>query len=100
MMLLGEKLSAEDALKWGLVWDVVEDNRLMEAAETIAKKMGNGPTVGLNLIRRLLDASEDNNLDAQLELEARSQSAAGGTADFKEGVKAFLEKRPAEFSGR
>jgi 2-(1,2-epoxy-1,2-dihydrophenyl)acetyl-CoA isomerase len=100
MMLLGEKLPADKALEWGLVWDVVEDNRLMEAAEKIAKKLGNGPTVSLNLIRRLLDASEGNDFGAQLEMEARSQSTAGKTEDFREGVKAFLEKRPAQFAGR
>ncbi|NQV21905.1 MAG: enoyl-CoA hydratase/isomerase family protein [Rhodospirillales bacterium] len=100
MMLLGEKLPAEKAHEWGLVWEVVEDNRLIEAAEKIAKKLGKGPTVGLNLIRGLLDASESNGFEDQLHLEARSQSAAGATDDFKEGVKAFLEKRPAQFAGR
>lgn len=100
MMLLGEKLPADKAQEWGLVWDVVEDNRLLEAAEEVAKKLGNGPTVGLNLIRDLLAASETNNFEQQLEKEARSQSTAGATEDFKEGVKAFLEKRPAQFTGR
>lgn len=100
MMLLGEKLPAEKAQEWGLVWDVVEDNRLMEAADKIARKLGNGPTVGLNLIRGLLAASESNGFEEQLEMEARSQSTAGATDDFKEGVKAFLEKRPAQFSGQ
>jgi 2-(1,2-epoxy-1,2-dihydrophenyl)acetyl-CoA isomerase len=100
MMLLGEKLPAEKAQEWGLVWEVVEDNRLLEAAEEIAKKLGNGPTVGLNLIRGLLAASEGNDFSAQLGIEARAQSAAGATDDFKEGVKAFLEKRPAAFTGR
>jgi 2-(1,2-epoxy-1,2-dihydrophenyl)acetyl-CoA isomerase len=99
MMLLGEKLPAEKAYEWGLVWEVVEDNRLMEAAEKIATKLGKGPTVGLNQIRGLLDASEGNSFGGQLDLEARAQSTAGATNDFREGVKAFLQKRPAEFSG-
>jgi 2-(1,2-epoxy-1,2-dihydrophenyl)acetyl-CoA isomerase len=99
MMLLGEQLPAEKAHEWGLVWEVVEDNRLMEAAEKVAKKLGNGPTIGLNLIRGLLAASEGNSFDEQLDAEARAQSAAGATNDFREGVKAFLQKRPAEFSG-
>lgn len=99
MALLGEKLPAKTAADWGLIWQCVADDQLMPTAKAMATKLANGPTRGLGLIRRALHMSELNGLDAQLDLERDSQRQAGRTRDFREGVQAFLQKRPAKFTG-
>ncbi len=100
MMLLGEKLSAEQAHEWGLVWQLVEDGELDGLTGGLAAKLARGPTAGLSLARRLLNASQTNDFATQIALEAESQSLAAKTEDHIEGVTAFLEKRPAVFKGR
>ncbi|MES2752079.1 MAG: enoyl-CoA hydratase/isomerase [Pseudomonadota bacterium] len=100
LSLLGEKLPAEKALEWGLVNRVVDDAALAEETKKLAHDLANGPTVALSLIRRLYWESDGNSFDDQLDLEMRSQMKAGRSEDFKEGVGAFLEKRPAKFKGR
>lgn len=100
MALLGESVPAEKAAEWGLIWQVVDDDKLMDAARGLAHKLAQGPTVGLGLIKQALNRSLDNGLDAQLDVERDLQRAAAGSEDFREGVAAFLEKRPARFSGR
>jgi len=99
LSLLGEKLPAETALAWGLVNRVHDDAALAGEALTLARDLANGPTVALGLMRNLYWESAENSFEDQLNLECRSQRTAGGTADFKEGVTAFLEKRPAQFRG-
>lgn len=99
LALLGEKLEAERALQWGLIWDVVDDNDLMTHASALAHHLATQPTVALALTKKLLRASINNTLDEQLALERDFQNAASQTADFKEGVDAFLNKRKANFSG-
>ena len=99
LSLLGEKLPAETALQWGLVNRVYDDGELIEKAKTLAIDLANGPTKALSLIRRLYWESLDNSYEEQLNLERQSQRIAGSSEDFREGVRAFLEKRPAKFKG-
>ncbi len=100
LSLLGEKLPAEKALEWGLVNRVVDDAALAEETKKVAHDLANGPTVALSLIRNLYWESPHNSFEEQIDLEKRSQQIAGRAEDFKEGVSAFLEKRPAKFTGR
>jgi 2-(1,2-epoxy-1,2-dihydrophenyl)acetyl-CoA isomerase len=100
MAMLGEPLSAESAAQWGLVWKMVDDDKLMAEARGFAAKLAQGPTAGLGLIKQALNRSLANSLDAQLDVERDLQRLAACSEDFKEGVAAFLEKRPAKFKGR
>jgi 2-(1,2-epoxy-1,2-dihydrophenyl)acetyl-CoA isomerase len=99
LSLLGERLPAETALAWGLVNRVFDDTALMDEARRLAAELAAGPTVALGMISRLYWESPQNSYEQQLDQECRSQRLAGATADFREGVKAFLEKRPAKFVG-
>ena len=100
LSLMGERLPAEKALEWGLVNRVHDDDILMEEAMKLARELANGPTVALSLMRKLYWDSPENSFEEQLNLEFESQRLAGATEDFKEGVAAFLEKRPAKFRGK
>lgn len=100
MALLGEPVDAETAERWGLVWRCVDDAALDAAARAAAERLAKGPTEAYRLTRIALRRSLGNDLDAQLELEARLQGDAGRTRDFAEGVAAFLEKRRPHFEGR
>jgi len=100
LSLMGERLPAEKALEWGLVNRVHDDGSLIEEAMKTAHELANGPTVALGLIRKLYWESLENSFEDQLNLECQSQRLAGATDDFKEGVTAFLEKRPAKFKGK
>ncbi|MDB5627294.1 MAG: 2-(1,2-epoxy,2-dihydrophenyl)acetyl-CoA isomerase, partial [Tardiphaga sp.] len=100
LSLLGEKLPAEKALEWGLINRVHDDAVLMEEAMKLAHELANGPTIALSLIRKLYWGSSENSFEDQINLEVQSQRIAGSAADFKEGVSAFLEKRPAKFTGQ
>jgi 2-(1,2-epoxy-1,2-dihydrophenyl)acetyl-CoA isomerase len=99
MMLLGEALPAATAAEWGLIWRVVDDDKLMDEARALAGKLAQGPTVGLGLIKEALNRALESTLDAQLDAERDLQRIAAKSADFREGVAAFLEKRPAKFTG-
>jgi 2-(1,2-epoxy-1,2-dihydrophenyl)acetyl-CoA isomerase len=100
LSLLGEKLQAETAFQWGIVNRLYDDEKLMEEARRLGAELASGPTVALGLIRRLYWESPDNSFEEQLDLECQLQRKAGRTGDFKEGVAAFLEKRPAQFKGQ
>jgi 2-(1,2-epoxy-1,2-dihydrophenyl)acetyl-CoA isomerase len=100
LSLMGERLPAEKALEWGLVNRVYDDAALMDETMKLAHELADGPTIALSLIRRLYWESPDNSFEDQLDLEQQMQRRAGAAEDFKEGVTAFLEKRPAKFKGK
>jgi 2-(1,2-epoxy-1,2-dihydrophenyl)acetyl-CoA isomerase len=100
LSLMGERLPAEKALEWGLVNRVHDDAVLMEETMKLAHELANGPTIALSLIRKLYWDSPENSFEEQLNLEFELQRTAGAAEDFKEGVTAFLEKRPAKFKGK
>ena len=100
LMMLADKVTAEDAVAMGLILRVVDGPKLLDEATTLARQLATRPTRGLGLIKRALNASATNGLDEQLALEAQLQAEAGSTADYREGVKAFLEKRAPVFVGR
>ena len=100
LALTAEPLPAEKAESWGLIWKCVDDADLMAQAHELCRRFAAAPTVGLTLIKRLLDESWSNDLDTQLELEREAQREASLTPDYAEGVRAFMAKRPAVFRGR
>jgi 2-(1,2-epoxy-1,2-dihydrophenyl)acetyl-CoA isomerase len=100
LALLAERLSAEDAERWGLIWKAVDDARLMEKASAIARIFAAGPTKGYGLIKKALHASAGNSLDSQLDLERDLQREAGLSADYREGVGAFMQKRKPQYTGK
>ncbi|GAB3480252.1 2-(1,2-epoxy-1,2-dihydrophenyl)acetyl-CoA isomerase PaaG [Marinomonas epiphytica] len=99
LALLGEPLSAEKALDWGLIYSVVDDDKVREEALSLARNLATQPTKGLAYIKRALNQSFDYGFNDQLELERDLQRLAGQTQDYREGVKAFMEKRTPEFKG-
>lgn len=100
LALLGDKLSAEQAEQWGMIWRCVDDEALQDEALKLARHLAAQPTYGLALIKRALNASASNSFDEQLDLERDLQRLAGRSEDYREGVAAFMEKRTPEFKGR
>jgi 2-(1,2-epoxy-1,2-dihydrophenyl)acetyl-CoA isomerase len=100
MMMLGERISAEQALDWGMIYKVTEPETLMDEANALAKKLAAGPTRAYALIRQGIRACLDLPLTQALMVERQHQLAAGRTSDFVEGVSAFLQKRPTAFTGK
>ena len=100
MAMLGEPVGAEQAEAWGLIWKAVDDATLMAEAEALTARLAQAPTEAIGLMKRLFEASPANTLDAQLGLEAEMQTTAGRSADYAEGVRAFLAKRKPAFRGR
>ena len=100
LALLGDKLTAEEAASWGLIWRYVDDEQLSTAVEKLLQQLAQAPTRGLAAIKRALDASAGNTLALQLDLERDLQRTLGESADYREGVAAFTAKRPPQFTGR
>ena len=100
MALLADRVAAEDAERWGMVWKVVDDAKLMDEANALARTLAAGPTHTYGLIKKALYASAGNTLDEQLDLERDFQRDVGRHGDFREGIAAFLEKRKPAFTGR
>lgn len=99
MMMLGEKMTAEEGMDLGLIYKVFPNDELMHGAMTLAKRIAKMPTRGLGLTKKALNYSLRNNLNEQLAVEKDLQGQAGRTADNAEGINAFLEKRQPEFKG-
>lgn len=99
LMLTNRMLSADEALEWGLITRVVDDDRLMEEAREAAGRLATGPSRAYGAVKRLLADSFSASLETQMEMEARSIAALSVSPDGREGVRAFLEKRPPRFTG-
>lgn len=100
MMMLGERIGAEQAQEWGLIYKAVDDAALMDEALALATKLAAGPTVALSTMRRNILTALDGSFDQVLRAEAEGQRRAGGTADAREGALSFIQKRKPEFTGR
>ena len=99
MMMLGEKISAEQAADWGLIYKCVDDAVLAEEAQALAARLAKGPTVALGIMRQNIAAALDGDYASALLREAEGQKIAGASADAREGGMSFLEKRKPEFKG-
>jgi enoyl-CoA hydratase/carnithine racemase len=100
LALTGQPLDAERAAQWGLIWKMVEDADLLDEAMAVAQGLAAGPPVSLGLIKRQIESAWNAPLAATLDDEASSQSRAFVTEDLREGAAAFVQKRPARFTGR
>jgi 2-(1,2-epoxy-1,2-dihydrophenyl)acetyl-CoA isomerase len=99
LALLGDKLSAEQAAAWGLIWQCVEDAELAAVTDRLAAHFAMAPTKGLARTKQALQASPGNTLAAQLDLERDYMRELGKSDDYREGVAAFMAKRPPNFTG-
>ena len=99
LALTADPLPAPQAAEWGLIWKAVPDDALMDEARALARSLAAGPTRGLGLTKRLIQAAATTSLNEQLDLERDAQREAGRSRDYAEGVAAFLDKRPAVFRG-
>jgi 2-(1,2-epoxy-1,2-dihydrophenyl)acetyl-CoA isomerase len=100
MALLGEKLTADRAEAWGLIWKAIPDDAFAAEVQAMARHFASAPTKGLAFTKQALYASAQNSLQQQLALECNMMSELGRSDDYREGVAAFMEKRAPQFKGR
>jgi 2-(1,2-epoxy-1,2-dihydrophenyl)acetyl-CoA isomerase len=100
LALLSERLSSEEAERWGLIWKAVDDDKLETESKSLARTLAAGPTKGFGLVKKAIYASAGNSLDSQLDLERDLQREAGFSEDYREGVAAFLQKRKPSYKGK
>lgn len=98
--LFADKITARQADDWGMIWEAVADEVFAEHVVARAAHLAQGPTAAYERVKQALRASYDNDLEGQLAVESKLQGQCGKTRDFKEGVVAFMEKRPARYEGR
>jgi 2-(1,2-epoxy-1,2-dihydrophenyl)acetyl-CoA isomerase len=99
-VLFAEPVSALQAAEWGMIWEAVADADFTAHIANRARHLATGPTASYGLLKQAMRQSFDNDVHAQLALEAKLQGVAGQTDDFREGVSAFLEKRSPKYKGR
>ncbi len=100
LALTGEPLPAEQAADWGLIWKAVDDDQLDSEVDAVASKLASLPPLGLAAIKQIIRSSWSRTLNEELDLQRDEMRRLGFTHDYREGVAAFLEKRPARFEGR
>ncbi|MCC2602225.1 enoyl-CoA hydratase-related protein [Sphingopyxis yananensis] len=100
MMMLGEKISADQAEQWGLIYKSVDDAALLDEAQALAERLANGPTVALGTMRKVLRDGLSQSYAQTLDAEAQGQFTAGNSADAVEGIMAFMQKRKTAFTGK
>ena len=100
LAMLGDRLTAEQAAAWGMIWKCIDDGEFDATVDQLLAQLADAPTAGLAAIKRALYASSANTLEQQLDFERDAQRALGYSADYREGVAAFLEKRAPRFGGR
>jgi 2-(1,2-epoxy-1,2-dihydrophenyl)acetyl-CoA isomerase len=100
LAMLGDRIPAEQAAAWGLIWKCVDDDQFVPAVDALLAQLAQSSTRGLAALKRAMHATAGNALEQQLDLERDLQRELGFGPDYREGVAAFLEKRPPLFSGR